>query len=52
MKSSVNLDEVLLAFKRYCESNGMDGLDLWYWLNTHHVRLTIKPRFNEEEWED
>jgi len=47
MEASVNLDEVLAAFKKYCEANNMDGLDLWYWLNTHHVHLNVKSHLDE-----
>lgn len=49
MRNKVSLDDVLKAFRRYCISNEMDGVDLWYWLNTHHVSLTVIGREEGEE---
>jgi len=49
MKTSITLDEVLSALKRYCEKYNMDGLDLWYWLKTNHVSLDIKPQSTDSE---
>lgn len=52
MKTTVTLEEVLFAFKRYCKRNNMDGVDLWYWLNTHHISLEVRPTLTEEDFDE